>query len=205
MVHRCLSSEILRRTVNSLSRGIGCQLAPPMKIVMKRAKPNRTPPAHALPGMSSAAAWFPMLLALQMMQPRVPSKIRRKRVKPNRPQVRTGQGAEISAPREFVSEAPTTVISVPVSSRPGSGSVLLGSPNAGLGDTAAALSGQVSGAAAQLPPSDSADALSQRFAKACSCQLHDFLQWSTLPRSEIHSHTKFSFFPRPCLNNMYIH
>ena len=173
-----------------------------MKIVMKRAKPNRTPPAHALPGMSSAAAWFPMMLALQMMQPRVPPKIRRKRVKPNRPQVRAGQDAEISAPREFVSEAPTTVLSVPVSSPsgPGSGSVLLGSPNAGLADTASALSGQVSAAALQLPPSDSADALSQRFAKACSCQLHDFLQWSTLPRSEIHSHIKFSFFPRLCLN-----
>ena len=185
MLNGCLSSEICRKQKSHFH-----QLLALMKIVMKRARRYRAPPAHGLPGMSSAAAWFPIMLALQMMQPRVPSKVRRTRVvvKPICPPVRAGQDAEISAPHEFASEAPTTEpVSSPLSQGPGSAS--LDSRNVGPGDyVATALSGQVSAAAVQLPPSDSGDALSQRFAKACSCQLHDFLQWSTLPRSEIHSY-----------------
>ena len=140
---------------------------------------GRSYPPVLGPG-SAAAAWFPLLLAFQMMQPgRSPRRVRKQRAA--RPPVEaSGVEPSSSSTGMMLSDVGSTV--PPAQQIPPLPLPVVATP--------AQISLQCD--EVQVPPvaSDPAPgSLGHRFQQACSCQLHDFLQWSALPRPSFENKT----------------
>jgi len=133
---------------------------------------GRSSPTVVGPG--AAAAWFPLLLAFQMMQPgRSPRRVRKQRAA--RPHVEVA-GVEPSSSSRGMLLSDVGSAVPPAQEVPS-----LPLPVVASAEQIVSLQSDE----LQVPPvaSDPApDSLGHRFQKACSCQLHDFLQWSALPR-----------------------
>lgn len=153
-----------------------CQLLGPAMVMTKMKTIKKTkgfPVAAGFPGH----AWFPMmLLGLQMMRQRPVPLGKKKR--------RSRRNPEADPPQPHLALCPV------VEGNGFRSSGLLVSH----GVTTVTRDAADGNAAVPGPSSTSADeALLDRFAKACNCELGDFLQWSGLPRRLFSPNTDLYF------------
>ena len=137
-----------------------------------KSKGRSSPPVV---GPGAAAAWFPFLLAFQMMQPgRSPHRVRKQCAA--RPRVEAAGVEPSSSPRGMPPLSDVGSAAPPVQQSPPL-------PLPVVASAEQIVTPQLDELHAPPVESDPAPgSLGHRFQQACSCQLHDFLQWSALPR-----------------------
>ena len=139
-----------------------------------KSKGRSSPPPVVGPG---AAAWFPLLLAFQMMQPGRSLRRVRKQCAARPRRVEAASVEPSSSPRGTPLLSDVGSAAPPVQQSPP-----LPLPVAAIAEQMVSLQ---SSDELHVPPMESDPApgsLGHRFQQACSRQLHDFLQWSALPR-----------------------